>query len=181
MTEQIKMHWWHMAFVGGLGATAYNDGYRSTPEHKLTRDDIEELMAYIGVKGAVVISCTYLGHMTKTEFAGDGEGLQMEEIVKISQETIDKANASTSGDTFEPFTGIEEGAIRATVSGENLAQDLSIFDELDEQERISEALARAQADEDREMGQGGLAGSAKADGDDDPDPDHVEQIFDHKC
>lgn len=67
-------HWYSFAFIGTTetGATMHASTYSGWPTQLITKPRIEEAKRCAGAKPeAVLLSCCYLGHMTRAEMIGE--------------------------------------------------------------------------------------------------------------
>ena len=72
--EENKQFWYCFSFVGKNaenGCSCDSSMYSGLPSRKITKSIIDDNRKYAGVNPeAVVVSISYLGRMTKSEFVG---------------------------------------------------------------------------------------------------------------
>lgn len=66
-----KLHWYCFTFIGPEGYSSTYTGYK---DNKITYERINENKVYSDAgMDAVLLSASYLGHMTGKEFRGEGQ------------------------------------------------------------------------------------------------------------
>ncbi len=69
-----RLHWYSLAFLDSMPnrAPRHANTYMGWPEQLVNKPRIHEAMRLAGVSQlAVLLSCSYLGHMTLSEMCGD--------------------------------------------------------------------------------------------------------------
>lgn len=67
-----KLHYFCMSFThGSSGSTTWASAYMGWPDRDITVERIKYVKASLGLDpGAVLVSCSYIGHMTREKMTG---------------------------------------------------------------------------------------------------------------